>query len=205
MRFSLTAMFVLAAALPRRRDPARIFHRRARPGHAAAAGRAAAAAGGARRGSRSCRSPRAAAPTTACCCSSSSRSPAWLAAYVIHRWASHAMRRSAAWDCGFPDASPATQYTAGSFAQPIRRVFGELRVPRPRGSPHAAAGRHAARPLPRASARPGVGCAVCARRAASWASPPTASTGCSPGPSARYLTLVFGAFVVLLMILAVWQ
>ena len=49
---------------------------------------------------------------------------AWLAAYVIHRWASHAMRRSAAWDCGFPDASPATQYTAGSFAQPIRRVFG---------------------------------------------------------------------------------
>jgi hydrogenase-4 component B len=48
------------------------------------------------------------------------------AAYVIHRWASHAVRRSAAWDCGFPDASPATQYTAGSFAQPIRRVFGSL-------------------------------------------------------------------------------
>jgi len=47
-----------------------------------------------------------------------------LAAYVIHRWASHATRRSAPWDCGFPDASPATQYTAGSFAQPIRRVFG---------------------------------------------------------------------------------
>jgi hydrogenase-4 component B len=48
----------------------------------------------------------------------------WLGAYVIHRWASHAVRRSAAWDCGFPDASPITQYTAGSFAQPIRRVFG---------------------------------------------------------------------------------
>ena len=47
-----------------------------------------------------------------------------LATYVIHRWASHATRRSAPWDCGFPDASPATQYTAGSFAQPIRRVFG---------------------------------------------------------------------------------
>ncbi len=47
-----------------------------------------------------------------------------LASYVIHRWASHAIRRSAPWDCGFPDASPATQYTAGSFAQPIRRVFG---------------------------------------------------------------------------------
>src|SRR5262249_58738412 len=27
---------------------------------------------------------------------------------------------------GYPDASPATQYTADSFAQPIRRVFGEV-------------------------------------------------------------------------------
>jgi formate hydrogenlyase subunit 3/multisubunit Na+/H+ antiporter MnhD subunit len=33
-------------------------------------------------------------------------------------------RRAAAWDCGFPDASPATQYTASSFSQPLRRVFG---------------------------------------------------------------------------------
>jgi hypothetical protein len=45
-------------------------------------------------------------------------------AFVVRRVASHALRRSAPWDCGFPDASPATQYTAGSFAQPIRRVFG---------------------------------------------------------------------------------
>src|SRR5262249_35498885 len=51
---------------------------------------------------------------------------AWLTAYLIHRWASDALRRSAAWDCGFPDASPSTQYTADSFAQPIRRVFGAL-------------------------------------------------------------------------------
>ena len=51
---------------------------------------------------------------------------ATIASYVIHRWASHAIRRSAPWDCGFPDASTATQYTAGSFAQPIRRVFGTL-------------------------------------------------------------------------------
>ena len=29
-------------------------------------------------------------------------------------------------NCGFPDSSPATQYTAESFAQPIRRVFGGL-------------------------------------------------------------------------------
>ncbi len=45
-------------------------------------------------------------------------------AFAVRRLASHALRRSAPWDCGFPDASPATQYTAGSFAQPIRRVFG---------------------------------------------------------------------------------
>ncbi len=47
-------------------------------------------------------------------------------AFVVRRVASHALRRSPAWDCGFPDASPATQYTAGSFAQPIRRVFGSV-------------------------------------------------------------------------------
>lgn len=46
------------------------------------------------------------------------------AVLAIHRFASHAVRRAPAWDCGHPDPSPATQYTAGSFAQPIRRVFG---------------------------------------------------------------------------------
>ena len=45
---------------------------------------------------------------------------------IIHRFASHAVRRAPAWDCGFPDSRPQTQYTADSFAQPIRRVFGEV-------------------------------------------------------------------------------
>src|SRR5207248_1394878 len=49
-----------------------------------------------------------------------------IAIEIIHRFASHALRRSPAWDCGFPDPSPATQYSAGSFAQPIRRVFGSV-------------------------------------------------------------------------------
>jgi hypothetical protein len=49
-----------------------------------------------------------------------------LTAYVIHRVASRAVRRAPPWDCGYPDLSPATQYTASSFAQPIRRVFGDL-------------------------------------------------------------------------------
>ncbi len=45
---------------------------------------------------------------------------------AVHRFASRAVRRGPAWDCGFPLASPATQYTADSFAQPIRRVFGTM-------------------------------------------------------------------------------
>jgi NADH:ubiquinone oxidoreductase subunit 5 (subunit L)/multisubunit Na+/H+ antiporter MnhA subunit len=49
-----------------------------------------------------------------------------LAAWAIHRLASNKIRRAPAWDCGYPDASPATQYTASSFAQPIRRVFGTV-------------------------------------------------------------------------------
>ena len=45
---------------------------------------------------------------------------------VIHRFASNRLRRGPAWDCGYPDPRPETQYTASSFAQPIRRVFGTL-------------------------------------------------------------------------------
>jgi formate hydrogenlyase subunit 3/multisubunit Na+/H+ antiporter MnhD subunit len=45
---------------------------------------------------------------------------------AIHRFASRSLRRGPAWDCGYPEPSPATQYTGDSFAQPIRRVFGEV-------------------------------------------------------------------------------
>lgn len=51
---------------------------------------------------------------------------AYLAVFVIHRFASRALRRGPAWGCGFSDATPAAQYSAASFAQPIRRVFGTL-------------------------------------------------------------------------------
>ena len=47
-----------------------------------------------------------------------------LAAVIIHRFASDRLRRAPLWDCGAPDLNPAMQYTAGSFVQPIRRVFG---------------------------------------------------------------------------------
>jgi hypothetical protein len=49
-----------------------------------------------------------------------------LAVYFIHRFASHALRRGPAWGCGFSDPTPAAQYSGGSFAQPIRRVFGTM-------------------------------------------------------------------------------
>lgn len=51
---------------------------------------------------------------------------ALLLVVVIHRFASNRVRRSPAWDCGFPDPRPETQYTASSFAQPIRRIFGSV-------------------------------------------------------------------------------
>ncbi len=35
-------------------------------------------------------------------------------------------RRGPAWDCGFPDPRPQTQYTASSMAQPLRRIFGSV-------------------------------------------------------------------------------
>jgi NADH:ubiquinone oxidoreductase subunit 5 (subunit L)/multisubunit Na+/H+ antiporter MnhA subunit len=43
---------------------------------------------------------------------------------VIHRHASARVARGPAWDCGFPQGLAETQYTGSSFAQPIRRVFG---------------------------------------------------------------------------------
>jgi len=48
------------------------------------------------------------------------------AVVFIHRFASRALRRGPAWGCGFSDPTPAAQYSGGSFAQPIRRVFGTL-------------------------------------------------------------------------------
>jgi hydrogenase-4 component B len=50
----------------------------------------------------------------------------YVAVYVIHRFASDEVRRAPAWDCGYPDPSRVTQYTASSFAQPIRRVYATL-------------------------------------------------------------------------------
>jgi hypothetical protein len=47
-----------------------------------------------------------------------------LTTLLVHWISDRHTRRAPAWDCGFPDASPATQYTASSFSQPLRRVYG---------------------------------------------------------------------------------
>ncbi len=47
-------------------------------------------------------------------------------AWLVHRLASRRLRRAPAWDCGFPNADPITQYGGGSFAQPIRRVMASV-------------------------------------------------------------------------------
>jgi formate hydrogenlyase subunit 3/multisubunit Na+/H+ antiporter MnhD subunit len=49
-----------------------------------------------------------------------------IVALVLGRASPAAGRRGAPWDCGFPEPSPATQYTASSFSQPLRRIFGPV-------------------------------------------------------------------------------
>ena len=77
-------------------------------------------------GCRSCRSPKAAVPITGLLVFVFMLLSGAIAAFAIHRLASDKLRRGPAWGCGYPDPSPATQYTADSFAQPIRRVFGTV-------------------------------------------------------------------------------
>lgn len=45
---------------------------------------------------------------------------------LVHRLASRRVSRGPIWDCGYPDPATDTQYGASSFGQPIRRVFGTL-------------------------------------------------------------------------------
>jgi len=125
-------------------------------------------------------------------------------ALVIHRFATRATRRAAIWDCGFPQADPATQYTSASFAQPLRRVFGTLVF-------HAR--ERVDMPLPGEvrAARFNVDL-----RDLAWElcyAPVARAVEFAAGrlnhlqflTVRRYLSLVFGALVLLLLVLAIWQ
>jgi formate hydrogenlyase subunit 3/multisubunit Na+/H+ antiporter MnhD subunit len=129
---------------------------------------------------------------------------AGLAAEAIHRWASDKVRRSAPWDCGYPDATPITQYTAGSFSQPIRRVFGtvvfraheEVHMPPP-GDVGAARFHVQLHDVP---------WDVLYLPTAKFVNYAAGRLNKVQFMTIRgYLTLVFGALVVLLMVLAIWQ
>jgi formate hydrogenlyase subunit 3/multisubunit Na+/H+ antiporter MnhD subunit len=129
---------------------------------------------------------------------------AWITTWVIHRWASAATRRAAPWDCGFPDPSPLTQYTAGSFSQPIRRVFGsvvfrareEVDLPPPGDA-------RPARFAVRLRDVPWDLFYVPVARAVNFAADHLDKVQFMT--IRAYLTLVFGALVVLLAVLAAWQ
>jgi len=130
-------------------------------------------------------------------------SSGFLAAFAIHRLASDKLRRAPAWDCGYPEPSPATQYTASSFAQPIRRVFGTV----------VFRAREQATMPPPGDTRPAR--LIVDIRDLIW------DLGYAPVAGAvayaaerlnrlqfltirQYLSLVFGALVTLLLVLAIW-
>ena len=124
----------------------------------------------------------------------------------IHRKASDRVRWSIPWGCGFdgPDPAAVTQYTASSFGQPIRRAFGST-VFRARD--------HVDMPAP-GDTRP-------ARLSVSWTDPAWVAVVVPLSRAVdwladranrlqfmtirRYLTLMFLALVVLLVMVAVSQ
>jgi UPF0716 family protein affecting phage T7 exclusion len=127
-----------------------------------------------------------------------------LAAFAIHRLASDRLRRGPAWDCGYPDPNPATQYSASSFAQPIRRVYGTL-VFRAREIGEM--------PPPGSVAPARLTVEV---RDLIWDTLYVPLSGLVETAAdrlnilqfltiRRYLSLVFAALVLLLLVLAIWQ
>jgi hypothetical protein len=123
---------------------------------------------------------------------------------VVNRLSSRGVRRAPPWDCGFPDPTVAGQYTAGSFAQPIRRVFGTVLfhsrdvvdMPPPGDNRAAGITRRIADPVWDSIYVP-LG------RAVNWIA--DKANVLQFLTIRRYLGFVFGALVVLLMALTIWQ
>jgi formate hydrogenlyase subunit 3/multisubunit Na+/H+ antiporter MnhD subunit len=126
-----------------------------------------------------------------------------LAAFAVHRFASRAVRRAPFWDCGYPGLGVAAQYSATSLAQPIRRVFATVMF----------AARERVEMPPPGDPRP----ARLQRflRDPAWDfvyAPVAAATGAAATllnriqflTIRRYLSFVFIALVLLLLVLALW-
>lgn len=124
-------------------------------------------------------------------------------AWLVHRLASQRLRRGPAWDCGFPNADPITQYGGGSFAQPIRRVMASVLaahetvvMPAP-GDPGPA--RHSAGVEDLAWSR------LYVPLAAAVVTTTTRLNGLQFLTIRRYLGLVFASLILLLVGLALWN
>jgi len=50
----------------------------------------------------------------------------WIALYVVKKFYHGRVRRSAPWDCGFPEQTSRMQDTAEGFGQPIRQIFDQF-------------------------------------------------------------------------------
>jgi len=124
-------------------------------------------------------------------------------AFVVHRISNRRTRRSPIWDCGYPDPSTMTQYTASSLSQPLRRVYGS-----------AAFGARESVTMP----PPGEGQPARLRVALTdyvwrwgYAAPAAAVLALSLRLNAlqfltirRYLVLMFAALIVLLVLTGSW-
>ncbi len=192
-------------ALPGRRHPARLLHRRAGAGGAGARRRPHAGADAASTGCRSCRSPRAAAPTTAC-----SSSCSWPLSGIARRLRDPPPRLAT--DCA--------ARRPGTAAIPIRA--------RRRSTPRTASrSRSAACSAPSCSApaststcrrpaTPGRRGSTVNLRDLVWDvlyAPIAGGVGCRRRPAQpsavpdhppAILSLVFAALVLLLLVLAIW-
>ena len=125
-------------------------------------------------------------------------------AWVIHHTASRQVRKGPTWDCGYPDASPETQYSASSFSQPLRRVFASVLFQ---------AREHVEMPVPGSTAPARF---KVTSRDPAWDLLFTPLSQLVMTVSARlnvlqfltirrYLTLVFASLIVLLVVVALWN
>lgn len=127
-----------------------------------------------------------------------------LTALAVHRFATRATRRSDIWDCGYPDPTPAAQYSGSSFAMPIRRVFGTTMF-------HVRDAVDMPRP---GETRPGHFRVRVVDPAWHWFYGPVARAVWRVSVALnwlqfltirRYLSLVFTTLVLLLMVVAAWR
>jgi hydrogenase-4 component B len=127
-----------------------------------------------------------------------------LTAAFIHRFATRKTRRAAIWDCGYPDPTTAAQYTASSFAMPIRRVYGTsvFRVVEKLDMPRPGEGRAGAFAVKVFDPAWSLAYGPLAR----WVERTAGRLNVLQFLTIRrYLTLTFAALIILLLVVAAWR